>query len=141
MPEWPGGPCPVCGEDMPARIVHCRSCRSLLNTDLDEDSVVIPEFIPMQELDSSAEMTPRGLFLLCPQCQQELRINLKYTGETVSCKFCEASFAVDPDNPGLTIKAYYGKCPHCSEELRIGRKYLGIQVACKFCDGKLKVIM
>ena len=140
MAEWPGGPCPGCGVDMPARLVHCRDCRALLNLDLEEDSVEIPEFVPMQELDCQVEMTPRGLYLQCPHCQEELRINLKYAGEMVGCKHCNGRFLIDLTNPTLIKKAYYGDCPHCSKELRIGRKYTNIEVACKFCDGKLKLI-
>jgi Zn-finger nucleic acid-binding protein len=140
MPEWPGGPCYVCGEDMPARLVHCRSCRALLNSDLEEDSIEIPVFVPMQELECMAEMAPRGLFLECPHCKQELRINLKYSGEMVGCKHCSGRFLVDLTNPTLHVKACYGDCPHCEKELRISKKYTGIEVACKFCGGKLKMV-
>ncbi len=140
MPEWPGGPCPECGVDMPARLVHCRSCRALLNSDLEEDSVVMPAFIPMQELDCKVEMSPRGMYLQCPHCQQDLRINVKYVDEMVVCKHCNGNFLIDLTNPTMVVKAYYGDCPHCSKELRIGKKYAGMEVVCKFCDGKLKLI-
>lgn len=140
MPEWPGGPCPECGEDQVARIVHCRNCRALLNSDLEEDSVEIPQFIPMQELDCRAKMKPRGLFLLCPHCHQDLRINTKYAGQMVVCRHCDGGFLIDLTNPTMVIKAYYGDCPHCTKELRIGKKYVGVEVVCKFCDGKLKLI-
>lgn len=140
MPEWPGGPCPACGEDTPARVVHCRNCRTLLNNDLQEDSVEIPQFIPMQELDCKVELAPRGTYLLCPHCDQELRINTKYVGEQVSCKHCEGTFLIDLTNPATVIRGYYCDCPHCDKELRIGKKYTGIEVACKFCSGKLKLI-
>jgi Zn-finger nucleic acid-binding protein len=139
MPEWLGGPCHVCGEDMPARLVHCRSCRALLNSDLEEDSIEIPLFVPMQELDCKAEMTPRGIFVACPHCEEELRINVKYAGEMVGCKHCEGRFLIDLTNPVFHVKAYYGDCPHCTKELRISKKYMGIEVACKFCGGKLKL--
>lgn len=26
--EWPGGPCPQCGDDMPAKVIHCQTCRT-----------------------------------------------------------------------------------------------------------------
>lgn len=140
MPEWPGGPCPACGEDTPARVVHCRNCRTLLNSDLEEDSVEIPQFIPMQELDCKVEMEPRGAYLLCPHCHQELRINTKYLGEIVSCKHCDGRFQVDLTTPAIEVRGYYGDCPHCTQELRISKKYVGVEVACKFCSGKLKLI-
>lgn len=139
MPEWPGGPCPACGEDMPARLVHCRSCRALLNNDLNEDSVEIPLFIPMAELDCKVEMPPRGVFLDCPHCYEELRINQKYVGQQVGCKHCNGTFALNLPLLQDSIRAYYGDCPHCQKELRIGRKYTGIDVVCKFCNGKLNV--
>jgi hypothetical protein len=139
MPEWSGGPCPECGEDMPARVVHCRNCRALLNSDLEEDSVEIPKFIPMAELDSKIEMPPQGMYLTCPHCHDDLRINMKYLGQTVSCKYCDGKFAVDASNFKLVAKAYYGDCPHCNKELRINKKYDGVEVACKFCEGKLKL--
>ena len=34
MPPWPGGPCPACGDEMPEKLIHCRNCRTLLNSDL-----------------------------------------------------------------------------------------------------------
>ena len=132
MPEWPGGPCPACGEDMPARLIHCRTCRMLLNQDLQEDSVEIPTFIPFEEVASKAELTPRGVYTLCPACQQELRINLKYDGQRLCCKHCDGGFQLETRSQPL--KAYYGNCPHCREELRIAPKYLVMDVACKFCN-------
>lgn len=141
MPEWPGGPCPECGEDMPARVVHCRECRALLNSDLEEDSVEMPQFIPMQEIDCKVEMSPRGMYLLCPHCHDDLRINMKYVGQTVSCKHCSGAFVIGLASPKMVVKAYFGDCPHCGKELRIGKKYVGVEVVCKFCDGKLKLIL
>lgn len=140
MNTWPGGPCPKCGEDMPARLVHCRTCRALLNTSLEEDSVEIPQFQPFNEVDASSELPARGWFLLCPECQQELRINKKYNGQRVGCKHCECQFDLSQPDPDLPIKAYYADCPFCEKELRIGSKYAGAVVACKFCSGKLKVL-
>lgn len=140
MPSWPGGPCPQCGEGMPARLVHCRNCRALLNDDLEDDSVEIPAFQPFGELDARSELFARGWYIHCPHCADELRINKKYQGQTVSCKHCEHPFELQIPSPELTLKAYYADCPFCQRELRIGAKYTGTTVACKFCSGKLKII-
>lgn len=139
MPAWPGGPCPDCGDDMPPRIVHCRTCRRLLNEDLEEDTVVEPVFRPLKEVETVAIAEPRGVFQECPACGRELRINRKYAGQVVRCKHCAAGFTLaDVMSPMKGRNAYYSDCPHCQHELRIGAKYLGQQVACKFCAGQMR---
>jgi len=140
MPAWPGGPCPDCGEEMPPAIIHCRSCRKLLNTDLEHDSVEVPEFMPLQELDTMIEIRPAGLFVECPKCEQELKINRKYLAQRVQCKFCDVDFRLDPASPNVMGADVFSKCPHCEKELRFARKYVGVKVACRFCGGKLHVI-
>lgn len=140
MSDWPGGNCPACNEWMPPKQVHCRECRHLLNPELYLSSVEIPEFVPLQELDVIAEISPAGLFIPCPKCQAELKIAKKYLGERVQCKFCQAPFRLDPTNPRIRQSDVYSKCPHCQESLRFASKYLGVKVACRFCNGKLKVL-
>lgn len=140
MTAWPGGPCPQCGEDMPANVVHCVSCRALLNPELEQDSVEVPAFVPLPEIDCMIELKPRGFYVNCPHCERELRINSKYLSETVSCKFCEGQFLLDLANPQVAPRAFYGDCPYCSQELRIGKKYAGMKVACKHCAGKIQVV-
>lgn len=138
MPAWPGGPCPQCGEDMPEKLVHCQNCRALLNDDLESDSVVIPEFVPLQEIAAMIDLSPRGHFVTCPSCSQELRIAVKYRGRQVQCKFCQAQFR--HEIPAPRIRAFYAPCPHCQEELRAAVKYQGTKVACKHCDGKINLL-
>ena len=75
MPNWPGGDCPSCGEWMPQNQVRCRNCRTLLNEDLKPDSVEIPEFVPLQEVDSMVEVSPSGYYILCPHCDKETEYN------------------------------------------------------------------
>jgi len=139
MPTWPGGPCPQCGDDMPPNLIHCRTCRTLLNPELERDSVEVPVFIPLQEIDAMVEITPTGLFVECPKCAQELKINRKYLGQRVQCKFCAADFRLDPSNPVIDGADVYSKCPHCDQELRFAKKYIGVRVACRFCAGKLHI--
>lgn len=140
MPAWPGGPCPACGEDMPALVVHCRSCRQLLNDDLEEDTVVEPAFMPLKEIAAVASVDPEGVYDDCPACGRELRINLKYAGQVVRCKHCRAGFTLSSQvAPVAGRRAYYADCPHCRRELRVGAKYWGSQVACKFCGGQLRI--
>jgi transcription elongation factor Elf1 len=125
---------------MPANLVHCRNCRVLLNDDLEEESVEIPAFVPLQEIESMIELRPRGYFIACPRCDQELRINGKYVGENVSCKLCGGTFLFDLTNPLIHTVAFYNDCPHCSQELRIGRKYAGMKVVCKHCSGRIQMV-
>jgi hypothetical protein len=140
MPAWPGGPCPQCGEDMPPKLIHCRVCRTLLNPELEKDSVEIPSFVPLQEVETMVEITPIGLFIECQNCHQELKINRKYLGQRVQCKFCEADFRLDPQSESVLQADSYATCPHCEEALRFARKYLGYKVACRFCQGKVHIL-
>ena len=140
MPAWPGGPCPVCSDDMPANVVHCQSCRALLNDDLSADSVEIPQFKPLEEIEVVVEAEPHGFYTGCPSCNQELRINRKYHGEQVLCKFCEIPFLFDLNRNTIKPVAFYSTCPHCKEELRAATKYYGERVLCKECDGEIQFI-
>ena len=140
MPNWLGGECPSCGEWMPPNQVRCRNCRTLLNDDLKPDSVEVPEFVPLQEVESMVEVSPAGYYILCPHCDKELRINRKYVGQGVSCKHCAGSFRFDLSSPQVRPVAFYSDCPHCEEELRVAIKYLGMKVACKLCSGKIHFV-
>lgn len=140
MPAWPGGPCPQCGEDMPPKMIHCRTCRQLLNLDLEKESVEVPTFFPLQEVDSLVEITIAGLFVECSNCHQELKIHRKYLGQRVQCKFCSADFRLDPNSPDILEADSYSQCPHCEESLRFARKYIGSKVACRFCHGKVHIL-
>ena len=137
MPAWPGGPCPQCGDDMPPNLVHCQVCRALLNDDFVPDSVEIPEFRPMKEIDSMVEVEPRGFYVACPRCQQELRIARKYVGKGVRCKICQHDFHLDIYDKAIRTVAFFASCPHCQEELRSSPKYIGMKVVCKHCRGHI----
>ncbi len=140
MPAWPGGPCPQCGDDMPQNLIHCRTCRQLLNLELEKDSVEVPTFVPLQEVESVVEITPVGLFVECAKCHQELKINRKYLGQRVQCKFCSADFKLDPTSNAVMGADSYSQCPHCQEQLRYSSKYVGSKVACRFCGGKVHIV-
>jgi ssDNA-binding Zn-finger/Zn-ribbon topoisomerase 1 len=140
MPAWPGGPCPECGEEMPARLIHCFNCRALLNTDLEPDSVEIPEFVPLKEIGPVDEIKVRGHYVNCPNCTRELRVNAKYIGKSVTCKQCDGRFTLILDDPKVEQVGVYVYCPHCSVRLRMATKYVGIKVACKTCKGHLMVV-
>jgi uncharacterized protein (DUF983 family) len=140
MPPWPGGPCPNCGEDMPERMIHCANCRELLNTDLEPDSVEIPEFVPLKEIENVVELNVRGYYLNCPHCQRELRVNSKFLGKSVTCKQCDGTFILEFGESALKPVGVYVYCPHCSDRLRMKNKYLGIKVSCKSCQGRLMAV-
>jgi Zn finger protein HypA/HybF involved in hydrogenase expression len=131
---WQGGPCHQCGDDMPANLVHCQSCRALLNSELTEDSVEIPKFVPLREIHLAQAVVPKGHYVQCPGCQAELKINAKYKNASVACRFCDHSFTYDTS---ATIAAIYADCPHCRKQLRASSKYAGQRVACRFCSGPL----
>ena len=140
MPAWPGGPCPQCGEDMPANLVPCQPCRELLNDDLEHDTVEIPAFHPLKELAVCCDAYPVGYFFQCPDCRKELRVHKKYLGKQVCCKFCQAPFALKIDASKAISQGFYTSCPHCRQELRIAHKYLGTVAACKFCKGHIQLL-
>ncbi|MEX0728939.1 MAG: hypothetical protein WD065_21875 [Planctomycetaceae bacterium] len=139
MPAWPGGPCPICSEFMPENLVHCQSCRALLNPDLVQDSVELPAFQPLQEIAVMIDVVPEGVFVKCPKCNESLRINKKYIGQNIQCKLCKHPFELDLSDPKFESFSVFAKCPHCEKELRAGEKYLGSKVACKYCHGKIKL--
>jgi hypothetical protein len=140
MPAWSGGPCPKCGEEMPEKLIHCQSCRALLNTDLESDSVEIPEFIPLREIETMQDVELVGYYIGCPSCKLELRIHRKYLGQEVACKHCSGQFPFEFADSRIGVAAFYTTCPHCSEELRANPKYLGARVACKHCGGKIQLV-
>ncbi len=139
MPPWPGGPCPTCGDDMPANLVRCRKCRSLLNPDLEPDSVEVPVFQPLQEIDSVLDLVPVGCFLACPHCDTELKVAVKYIGQAVSCNHCSGNFQIDPEDVRTRPRGFFADCPACKQRLRMNRKYLGVKAACKFCGTKVRL--
>lgn len=51
MNSWQGGDCPTCGESVPKLMIRCHACRTLLNPDLEERPIDVPEFIPLKELE------------------------------------------------------------------------------------------
>lgn len=141
MPAWPGGPCPSCGEDVPENLIRCFNCRTLLNSDLVADSVEIPAFVPLQELDVYVDVVPAGYFVGCPRCDKELRIAKKYVGQKVVCKHCEGSFLLEfAPHGNAEMLALYAACPACQHELRASAKYLGQKVVCKHCSGHLNFV-
>jgi hypothetical protein len=125
---------------MPANLVHCRSCRAMLNADLESDSIEIPEFVPMKEIDSYVELRPRGYYVSCPSCDRELKVNAKYLGRRVTCISCAGAFDLDFNNPRIEKLGYYADCPHCSKRLKLAAKYHGMKVACKFCTGHIRLV-
>lgn len=139
MPAWPGGPCPDCGHDMPAKLVHCQFCRALLNPDLYRSDVEIPAFFELKEIPSVPEVKVAGFHIVCPHCSDELRINRKYQGAVVACKFCSGQFKLDVADPKIRTRAFYSDCPHCSREIRLAPKYLDRKVACRHCEGHIRV--
>jgi Zn finger protein HypA/HybF involved in hydrogenase expression len=127
---------------MPERMIHCRNCRALLNTDLESDSVEIPEFVPLREIDNNfVEARLRGYYIDCPHCRRELRVNTKYAGRNLTCKSCrgEFLFALDGEH-AVARTGLYVRCPHCKDRLRMTLKYIGLRVLCKACQGKLMVV-
>lgn len=140
MPAWPGGPCPECGEDAPVAILRCPNCRRLLNEDLTPAKIEKPEYRPLPEIASSADVVTLGVYLNCPSCDRELKLRNRFRGERVRCKHCNASFVCDPGDSGPTFTAYYCDCPHCNKRLKATPKYLNQTVACKHCEGQIRFV-
>lgn len=86
------------------------------------------------------DVAPRGYFIGCPHCEQELRIAAKYVGQLVGCRFCESQFQVNLANPAIRRVAVYADCPRCGKELRAAVKYLGKPVGCKSCSAPLRFV-
>ena len=133
---WQGGPCRGCGDDMPANVVHCMSCRAMLNSELRDDTVEIPVFVPLPEIKIMKIAKARGHYIRCEGCSEELRINSKYVGARVSCRHCDFTFEYTAE---VERVAMYSTCPHCSEEIRASTKFAGQNVACRFCEGPLRL--
>lgn len=112
----------------------------MLNGSLDADSVEIPTFVPLREISAMFDVEPRGHYCECPTCNKELRINRKYVGIEVQCKFCGSPFVFSLMDPRVKVKAHYFECPHCKRELRAAEKYMGTEVECKFCSGHIRFV-
>jgi hypothetical protein len=110
-----------------------------LNPELESDSVEIPEFQPLQEVDSLVQLTARGFHISCPLCDRELKINKKYQGRDVECASCSGTFHFDFADERIAKLGYYVDCPHCSQRLRMSPKYLNRKVGCKHCQGKIRL--
>lgn len=160
MPAWPGGPCPECGDSMPANLVTCQTCRALLNTDLQQNFVDIPEFIPLRELPSSesgqgyfpqdsdsalqtatrvVKTKPLGVFAGCPGCAEELKIPAQLLGARVQCNHCRHAFSLDRQTELRQVTAVYVDCPHCAKRVRANTKYANQDVQCNHCSGELHI--
>ncbi|QDU36571.1 hypothetical protein Mal4_08580 [Maioricimonas rarisocia] len=138
MPAWPGGPCPDCGDDMPANLVRCATCRALLNPELKPSDIVPYEPVQLQEVASFVESGLVGCFVGCPKCRRTLRVHAKYNGHKVACRFCDATFLFDRSRDDLSWRGGWCQCPHCEKELRFEQAALGRRVACRFCEGHLR---
>ena len=64
------------------------------------------------------KVPPVGHYIECPHCQLELRINRRFLGQRVCCKFCNGLFLHDLNDPGIRVVAVYTTCPHCAEDIR-----------------------
>ncbi|HQZ66180.1 MAG TPA: hypothetical protein PLY87_13925 [Planctomycetaceae bacterium] len=122
---------------MPPRVVHCQTCRALLNSELSEDSIEIPHFVPLPEIAVIAAASPKGHYVSCPGCGEELRIHSKYRNMKVQCKHCSQPFKY---GDSVVITAFYTQCPHCRSELRAGTKYVNSKVVCKHCNGHIQLM-
>lgn len=125
---------------MPERLIHCQSCRALLNPDLEVEHAPIPEFEPLPELECMVDAHPKGYFVHCSACDRELRVASRFRGMRLSCKFCDASFDFDPARADERYVAFQVACPHCRRDLRASWKYLGSKLICKHCSGQLRLV-
>jgi hypothetical protein len=123
---------------MPANLIRCASCRALLNQELSPREILAPEFVPLPEVEAVIDTPIVGYFVTCPRCQKELRINARYVGQHVACKFCDGQFPFELASQSVQVPAFYTQCPHCQKELRAAKKYSGAKVACKFCSGAIR---
>lgn len=123
MAAWPGGPCPNCAEDMPARLVRCRA---LLNDDLQPAHIEIPEFQPLQELESFIELPPRGFYVSCPQCDRSSR-SIESTTRSVR-------------DSRIATLGFYFNCPYCHKRLRMSPMDVGMNVGCIHCRETIRLI-
>lgn len=142
MAAWPGGPCPDCGDDMPANLLRCMTCRAWLNSELSRPEPAVPKPFALPEIPSKDARRPtqlRGHYVVCPSCQKELRVSHRFVGNSVACKFCSASFELSFRSEKLRRIGVYANCPHCSNELRVGRKYFGREVLCRHCSGRIQL--
>ncbi len=140
MPAWPGGPCPECGDQMPAKLIRCATCRALLNPELSPKEIESPEFVPLREVLVVVDVPVIGDFVRCPKCQRELRIHCKYRGQRVTCRQCDHPFDLHVGTPAVQRLGVYASCPHCTQELRAAERFIGMNVLCKFCNGAIRML-
>jgi hypothetical protein len=138
MGAWPGGNCPECGDQMPARVIRCATCRALLNSDLAIKPIIPPEFVPLPEISATTDVPLKGVYVSCPACTRELRVGSQFIGQRVQCRFCDHEFDLNRDV--MPVEAGYAQCPHCTQELRAAKRFFGVKVSCRFCQGSIRLI-
>jgi hypothetical protein len=125
---------------MPARLVRCRDCRTLLNNDLEPAQIEIPQFQPMQVLDSFVELPPRGFYVACPECGRELKISRNDHGKGVRCASCGDAFEFRLCDERLAKLGFYVNCPCCHRQLRMSPEDAGERVGCMYCQESIRIV-
>ena len=147
MAAWTGGPCPECGDEMPANMLRCMTCRAWLNPELRRPEPAVPEFRPLPEIEAGGggdaggirSAAPEGHFVVCPACRRELRVGHQYAGRQVACRFCDNRFPMTFGKGETRRLGVYVRCWSCGDELRAAAKYLGREVICKHCDSRMRI--
>jgi len=112
----------------------------MLNDELELDSVEIPPFMPLPELETLAKVPPRGYYIGCPHCRKKLRINKQYLNKKLNCKKCHETFTFKLSNSKIKKLGFYLDCPSCEERLKVPQKYAGQKVRCKRCETNIQLI-
>ena len=81
---WQGGPCHQCGDDMPANLVHCQTCRALLNSELTEDSVEIKSEPAKHAIGQTIPAFERLIADIEEKSETESEISMRVSEETDS---------------------------------------------------------
>ncbi|MGC8638398.1 MAG: MJ0042-type zinc finger domain-containing protein [Isosphaeraceae bacterium] len=102
--------------------------------------------------------SPMRFVMTCPNCLITLKVNDRFSGQFVRCKFCNHKFeALAPDFPptvgpaesgadlsnihsiGVENARIYVTCPNCSTLLKVRSSYAGNYVRCAKCQKKFMV--
>jgi uncharacterized CHY-type Zn-finger protein len=73
--------------------------------------------------------------IVCPKCENPIKVPESVFGKTIKCKQCEHPFVVREPNEGDEKSAVKPiLCPNCERSIKVPESVFGKKIKCKHCD-------